>query len=270
MMAQATINFEDNIFERLNEWIRGFEGSAVNFASALAPWLAPLTPAYMTFQHSRTILEFDWWIAFVNAAVVELLGLSAVNTGLNFYFYNRRNKAASKQAPLGIVIFSFLFYLFVIVSSNILLDSFADNVFALKWSVIAVRAGFALQTIPAALIIVARTGHKDMLNEMANEKAIAKANARENERLANEQERRTNEPVRSQGTNERTNDAEANERANEILAVMDTLWRETNGQGFSQADICRRVQWERTGSEKGFETLKSYVNKVAKTWSPPS
>lgn len=184
-MAQATMSpplYDENIFERWNVWIRGFEGSAVNLASAVAPWLAPLTPAYMTFDHSVKVLGFDWWIAFTNAVVVELLGLSAVNTGLNFYFFNRRNQAARKQAPLGIVVFSFLFYLLVIVTSNVLLDAFAESSSQLFWAKIVVRAGFTLQTIPAALIIVARTGHKDMLNELAVERERQRSERLENAR----------------------------------------------------------------------------------------
>ena len=42
---------ENNIFDKLNEWINGIEGSLVNFLTAFSPWLAPLAPAYMTFVH---------------------------------------------------------------------------------------------------------------------------------------------------------------------------------------------------------------------------
>lgn len=156
-----------NFFDKLNDGIRNIEASFVNFISAVAPWLAPLVPAYMTYWHAVDTLEFPAWVAFPAALVVEILGFSAVSTFMTFWFFNRRNKANAKKAPLPLVVFAFFFYLALIVTSNILLD--ATN--GAGWAVIAVRALFTLQTIPAALIVVARAGHRSLLSEMAKEKA---------------------------------------------------------------------------------------------------
>lgn len=165
----------NNFFETLNETIRNTESSIVNFISSIAPWLAPLAPAYMTYQHAVDTLKFPLWVAIPVAVVVEILGFSAVSTFMAFWFFNRRNKADAKKAPIGLVVFAFSFYLFLIVFSNVLLDTF-DNA---KWAIVSVRALFALQTIPAALIVVSRLGHRDLLKEIANEKANRpnKANA---------------------------------------------------------------------------------------------
>jgi hypothetical protein len=157
----------DKFFDRLNDGIRNVEASFVNFISAVAPWLAPLVPAYMTYWHAIDTLKFPVWVAFPAALVVEILGFSAVSTYMMFWFFNRRNKATAKKAPLPLVVFAFLFYLALIVTSNILLD--ATN--GAEWAVIAVRALFTLQTIPAALIVVARAGHRSLLSDLAKEKA---------------------------------------------------------------------------------------------------
>lgn len=161
----------NNSFDRLNENIRNIESSVVNFISAVAPWLAPISPAYMTYQHAVDSLNLPVWVAVPVAVVVEILGFSAVSTLLAFWFFNRRNRAESKKAPVGWVIVAFLFYLALIVTSNVLLDAFHNN----ETAIIAVKALYTLQTIPAALIVIARVGHKDLLGEIAKEKATKNA-----------------------------------------------------------------------------------------------
>lgn len=155
-----------NNFDRLNEWIRDTENSIVNFLSAFSPWLAPLIPAYMTYQHAINRLEFPFLVAFAGSAVVEILGFSAVSTYLSFWFYNRRNRAEGKKAPLAVVVVAFGFYLTLIIFSNVLLDTFPDE----KWAEITVRALFTLQTIPAAMLVSVRTQHRELLSEIAKEK----------------------------------------------------------------------------------------------------
>lgn len=155
-----------NRFETLNDWIRNTESSIVNFLSVFAPWLAPLTPAYMTYQHASGILGFPDAIAIPASILVEILGFSAVSTFLSFWFYNRRNQAVSKRAPIEVIIFAFAFYLALIIFSNVLLDSFPKE----RWAEITVRALFTLQTIPAALIVAVRTQHKDLLSEISKER----------------------------------------------------------------------------------------------------
>src|SRR5690242_9408499 len=162
----------NNYFDKLNESIRGVEASFVNFISAVAPWLAPLAPAYMTYDHAVNTLHFPAWVALPVAVVVEILGFSAVSTFMTFWLFNRRTKADAKKAPIGYVVFAFFLYLALIVASNILLDSF-DNA---AWAVVTVRALFTLQTIPAALIVVARAGHRSMLAEIKQERANGKTN----------------------------------------------------------------------------------------------
>lgn len=157
----------DNKFEELNDWVRNTESSIVNFISVFAPWLAPLTPAYMTYQHAMGTLHFPPFFAITGAVLVEVLGFSSVSTFLSFWFYNRRNRAESKRAPIEVVIFAFLFYLALIIFSNVLLDTFPSE----NWAGITVRALFTLQTIPAALIVAVRTQHKDLLSEIAKEKS---------------------------------------------------------------------------------------------------
>lgn len=162
-----------SFFDRLDEVVNNTEGSLVNFLTAFSPWLAPLAPAYMTYIHMVEFLDFPVILAFILALLVEILGFSTVSTGLDFWFYNRREKAGVKKAPLGVVIGVFVFYLFLILISNVLID--VSNAYLSedwqKGAVILVRAGLTLQTIPGALIVAVRTGHRELLREIKREKA---------------------------------------------------------------------------------------------------
>lgn len=176
---------QTNFFDTFNDWLRNTETSIVNTISAISPWLAPLAPAFMTYQHAMYTLAFPFAVALPTALVVEILGFSTVSTSLAFWFYNRRNTAGAKRAPVEIAIGAFVFYLALIVVSNVLLDAFENA----RWAVITVRALFTLQSIPAALIVAVRTQHRDLLAQIErdrNSKRTGTANKKdEEERDAN-------------------------------------------------------------------------------------
>jgi len=156
----------ENLFDRWNDIIRNAESSVVNFLSVFAPWLAPLTPAYMTYQHATSVLHFPVLVAFPAAILVEILGFSAVSTFLAFWFHNKKVQAQYKRAPIEVIIFSFAFYLALIIFSNVLLDAYPSE----RWAEVTVRALFTLQTIPAALIVAVRTQHRELLSEIKKER----------------------------------------------------------------------------------------------------
>lgn len=162
----------NNFFDRLNEWVNDTEGSLVNFLTAFSPWLAPLAPAFMTFEHMQKFLNFPLFICIALALLVEILGFSTVSTALDFWFHNRKEKAGIKKAPLEVVIGVFVFYLALILVSNVVIDvSMAYlNEGWQKGSIIIVRALLTLQTIPGALIVAVRTGHRELLREIKKEK----------------------------------------------------------------------------------------------------
>ncbi len=118
-------------------------------------------------------LVFPKPIALAIAALVEILGFGTVSTFLDFWFYNRKENAKVKKAPLGVVVFSFGFYLSLIVVSNVIIDIARafGTVETILWAIIIVRLLLTLQTIPGALIVAVRTGHRDLLKQIKKEKA---------------------------------------------------------------------------------------------------
>lgn len=161
---------KQNIFDKANTIIEGTESSVVNFLTAIAPWGAPLIPAYMTYQHAVQVLAFPEWIAFITATVVEILGLGTISTGIKFWKFNMKKsvKTDYKKAPVGLVVVAFLFYLTAVISSNVLLDYFTGTPNQ-KMMLIVVRAIFTLQTIPAGLIIAVRHQHNEALHPVTYE-----------------------------------------------------------------------------------------------------
>lgn len=162
-----------NWFDKFDEWINDTEGSLVNALTAFAPWLAPLAPAYMTYRHMVEFLDFPHLLSMSLALLVEILGFGTVSTFLDFWFHNKKEKAETKKAPLGIVVFSFGFYLCLILVSNVVIDiakAFGTESQTL-WAIIVVRSLLTLQTIPGALIVAVRTGHRDLLKQIKREKA---------------------------------------------------------------------------------------------------
>lgn len=167
-----------NWFERFDDWINDTEGSIVNALTAFAPWLAPLAPAYMTYVHMVEFLNFPKPLAIALATLVEVLGFGTVSTFLDFWFHNRKETAKAKKAPLGVVVLSFGFYLALVLVSNVIIDiaKAFGNEGQVAWAVIVVRFLLTLQTIPGALIVAVRTGHRDLLKQIKREKAEKDAN----------------------------------------------------------------------------------------------
>ena len=154
-----------NIFDRLNDGIRNGEASLVNLLSAIAPWLAPLAPAYLSYTHMSSKLAFPKPIAWAVAIVVEVMGLSAVSTALLFWAHNKRYSKEYKKAPIKIVIGAFVFYLAVILAINVLLEISVAN-----WALVTAKSLLTLLSIPAALILAVRTQHQELLNEIKDRK----------------------------------------------------------------------------------------------------
>lgn len=170
-----------NVFDTVNDWIRDSEASFVNLLSAVAPWLAPLAPAYMSFRHMTGVMGFPEGIAWSIAAVVEVLGLSGVSTTLDFWTFNRRNDKDKqmRKAPVGIAAGSFLAYLSVILTMNVLLEiATLQGETAKAWAIILAKALLTLLSVPAAVLMAVRTSHRSLIHEVNLEKAEAKEERR--------------------------------------------------------------------------------------------
>lgn len=173
---------ETNIFERINDSIRNTESSLVNLLSAIAPWGAPLAPAYMAYWGMVGKLSFDPVVAFILAGVIEILGLATVSTAISFWQHNRRQSAEYRRMPVIVPAGMFGFYLAIVITVNVLLELPIPEAYHIP---VIARALLTLLSIPAAVTLAIRTQYDELRREID-----AVENARKAEREARRREER--------------------------------------------------------------------------------
>jgi hypothetical protein len=168
---------EKNKFDIFNEFLADAEGSFVNLIATGIPWLTSVPPMIMSYANASEVLnytimgmELGWLFAIPVAAVVEFLGFAAMYLMVRFMLGNRRkNIAQYKKAPTWAVVVAFLFYLTIILVSNVALDAFRDTTYE-QYAVLTTKFLYTLMTIPGAIIVVTRAAHADLLKEVELEK----------------------------------------------------------------------------------------------------
>lgn len=106
----------------MNRLSNFFEVSLINNIAAITPWLAPVAPAYIAWDHMTHVLFFPPIVSIIVAGVVEFLGLSTVITATQFWDWNDSKRQSDQSAPFWIALASAGFYLVIIVTINVLLD----------------------------------------------------------------------------------------------------------------------------------------------------
>jgi len=151
-----------NLFDKFNSWLNNVEVSVVNTVSIIAPWLAPLIPAYLTHKHSQSFLSFSTGMAWVSACVVELLGFSTVSTVVSFWKHNQKYKDKKNHSPLWLAVGAFTYYLLVVLAVNVLLSIEYYSTRAL----IAITLLTTL-SLPAAVTIAIRSQHSETKKQIS-------------------------------------------------------------------------------------------------------
>lgn len=159
-----------NVFDTANDYIRSTESSLVNFLSAVAPWGAPLAPAFMSFIGMTKHLDFTPFVAGVIAGVIEILGLATVHTTLLFWRHNRRYSKEYKKMPTALAGGMFGLYLIVVLSVNVILEAYSAKLITWDWTPIVARGLLSLLAVPAAVTMAIRAQHTDLLNEIQGRK----------------------------------------------------------------------------------------------------
>ncbi|MBI5964908.1 MAG: hypothetical protein HY863_15625 [Chloroflexi bacterium] len=129
-MAKTKRN-NNGLVSGVTVWLEGalalsqaFERLLVDVVAAFVPWLAPVIPAYLAFHSLYYVLIKDvLWVSIVGAAVVEFLGLATVTTVVQFNDFNETRKEEDPNAPLWPAALTAGFYLIVVLTVNVLLDT---------------------------------------------------------------------------------------------------------------------------------------------------
>lgn len=153
-------NLLASFFEFLSETIMGAEKSFLDLLSALVPYAVPIIPAYLTFYHTWQMMNFPQWVAWTAAFVVEALGLASVSTAIRFYQHNRNYKLDKNKAPFWLAVVVYLFYIIVVLTTNVILEVVAGQRGA--WIIAAIGL-FSLLSVPSGVLISIRTQFAEML-----------------------------------------------------------------------------------------------------------
>jgi hypothetical protein len=160
-----------NIFEKISDIVNGIEDSVINLLCVLAPWFVPVIPAYLTYSHTIDELSFPFWVAWTAAFVVEVLGLASMRTSISFFEHNKRYSKDTNRAPVGLSISTYIFYLFVILTVNVLLDLTKG----VSWINVLAIGLFSLLSVPAGLLIAIRTQHMELLKLLSEQRSFRRS-----------------------------------------------------------------------------------------------
>jgi len=180
------VEFIVNLLTGWRAITNALETTLADNVAATVPWLAPLIPAAIAYDHMASVLLFDPWLAFVGAAVVELLGLSTVTTAVQFWQYNIAGDSAKpkpeRRAPFGIAFAAAAFYFLVVITVNVLLDEAGGTARLAK-------ALLSTLSIVGALTVAIRSQHRRRVDEQVEVESDAIAYQRELEAEAREAKR---------------------------------------------------------------------------------
>lgn len=132
------------------------------------PYMAPLPTAYVIYHKLADTLNWDWWVALISAAVIELIGFRSIGLAVDMYQFNRTLNAAEKQskmrAPIEQGIVVVVVYAAAVLSLTIMLE---------------IKPELSLWTPVAFLVIGLTGGWLAALSNDFDELAENRADARE-------------------------------------------------------------------------------------------
>jgi len=163
-----TNNVLAKIFETISETINGAERSFLDLLSALVPYAVPIIPAYLTYFHTIDQMGFPIWVAITAAFTCEVLGITSVSTAIRFYRHNQLYKDAKNKAPFWLALGTYIFYIMVVLSVNVLLEVYTG---IRKPAVIWAIGLFSLLSLPSAVLISIRAQYAEMLEEKKEKQA---------------------------------------------------------------------------------------------------
>ena len=152
---------------KLNQQFQDGETLVVSIIIQIAPWLAPIAPAYLAFYNLTHRLGFFPPVAVAVALTIEMLGIATINTALMFWRHNLRYKDPKRKSPVWIPTLAFFAYLVIVLSINVFLELRTIS----EYIPVLVKAFLTFLSIPAALTLAIRLQHSEMISEISSENA---------------------------------------------------------------------------------------------------
>jgi hypothetical protein len=239
----------DGITKMFISALNNVESAWVNLLAFFIPYAVSFIPASMTFRNAKLLLGFENWEAINAAAAIEFFGIVTMDTALRFYQYNKRYTSDANKAPVGWAIFSYVFYLVIIISVNVMMEIanaptgtlhwFSGSVF---WKVVSLTL---LSTLgfPSAVTIGIRTQHKEVLSQ----KNVSKNNG------GNAPSASKNQPQREAKIRH------ASDYKEKIVAMLDNEYKK-NGRVLAPKEITASLKIDHNNN-------KGYVSQTTSAWA---
>jgi hypothetical protein len=155
-------NFLASMFDAISDTLNGAERSILDFVSIFVPWAVPIIPAYLTFFHTRDMMNFPPWVAWTAAFVVEALGITAVSTAIRFWKNNTLYKSQQEKAPFWLAVGVYVIYIVIVLTVNVLLEITAGS----RSGIVILAIGlFCLLSLPSGVLISIRAQFREQLED---------------------------------------------------------------------------------------------------------
>lgn len=150
----------------LKSWSRltqTLEATLIDNIAASVPWLAPIISAWFAYHNMVGVLNMPIAISLIGSCVVEFLGLATVSTTFKLWQFNDSKRKSDQVAPVQLAIGTTIFYLLIVLTVNVILDSSPIT------SRIA-KALLSLLSVAGAVVLAIRSQHSRRLESIELER----------------------------------------------------------------------------------------------------
>jgi hypothetical protein len=235
------------------DWFSSIVG---NIASNIAPLLAGILPAYMTWHHIDTVLQYPEWVAWAGAGLVEFLGLGAGQEIMEVWSHNRKYKDAKAKMPFLNSGAAAAWYILIMVVFNVILEAQPNSMF---WKIFA-QALFATLAIAGYALFSAKT----LRRAWVAERSQSISERRQERRRARGEHSERGERKDGALQDNAEHSEHASDYAEQIESILDRKWQAT-GRVPGGADIVRALN-EEHGANLDRAKASGYISTVTKSW----
>ena len=241
------------------DWISSLIG---NIASNIAPLLAGILPAFMTYIHVINVLHYPPWVAWCAAGLVEFLGLGAGQELMEVWAHNRKYKDEKAKMPMLNSGAAAVWYILIMVVFNVVLEAAPNSIF---WKIVA-QALFATLAIAGYALFSAKTLRKEWQRERSEsiaERRAERQKARGAGSEPKEQGEKNPETLPSQQSVQ-SRPKHASDFAQTIESILERTWQ-TAGRVAGGAEIVDALNKEH-GANLDRAKASGYIATLTKNW----
>lgn len=140
------------------------ERLAIVIVSRIAPWAAPLAPAYLVARATAEHFDAPVYVAVAVAVTVEAVGIAATHITMEMYQYNQTRRKSDPRAPFDVGLAASVSYFFIGITLTVLLELFPELI-------IVAPASFFLLAVVAYVTLALMSGHARRLESIREVKA---------------------------------------------------------------------------------------------------